>query len=109
MRTPSSRGAQSAPRASDAIDQRGVDRVQAGDEEFVEQAVRLQFAGDGFGFAAGRGRAAPAGRRAQFACGLGVEVQLLLAQRRVGGGERRVGEDAAQQQVSFVRDGVGRG
>ena len=47
----------------DAIDQRRVDGIQAGHEEFVEQAVRFQFAGDGFGFAVGRGRAARPGRR----------------------------------------------
>ena len=38
-----------------AIDEGGVDGIEAGHEEFVEQAVRLEFAGDGFGFVDQRG------------------------------------------------------
>src|SRR5665811_679474 len=36
-----------------------------------------------------------------------IRDRLLFAQGRVGGADRQAGEDATQQQVSFMRDGVG--
>src|ERR1017187_3650669 len=73
-----------------AIDQRGIDGLQAGHEELVEQAGRLRHVG-----------------ARQPRPGLGIEVQLLDAKCEIGDGERPVGEDAPQQRVSFMRDRVG--
>ena len=41
----------------DGIDE-GLDGIQSGDKEFVEQAMRIEFAGDGLGFVGGRGGSA---------------------------------------------------
>ena len=91
----------------DAINEGRVDGIEAGHEEFVEQAVRLEFAGDGRRFVDRRsGWFGETGSR-QLLLTLGIEVELLYGKRSVGRGERPVGEYAAQQKVSFVADGVG--
>ena len=64
---------------------------------------RVTASGSSSGTAGGSGRSAAC----QLRLGLGIEVQLLYAKCAVGGGERPVGEHAAQQKVSFVGDGVG--
>ena len=64
---------------------------------------RVTVSGSSTGAAGGSGRPADA----SSSLGLGIEVKLLYAKCAVGGGERRVGEHAAQQKVSFVGDGVG--
>ena len=61
-----------------AIDQRGVDGIQAGDEEFVEQAVRLQFAGDGFGFGLGRSGSAGRSPGSRLACASGSKCSFCF-------------------------------
>jgi len=75
--------------------------------ELVEEAVRLQFAGDGLGLVNQHGGRIREVGACQFRHRLGIEVQLLDAQYPVSGTQRLVRENAPQQQVPFMRDGVG--